>query len=416
MTQVPSILLLDDGELNEVADLLDELALPYERCRGGEIADSMPPPLDLLITTPRHASVVRRGSPSGARNGRPVRIVAVQEDSTAMRRMMRRLGFGLLVRLPTHQSIWRLLIRRALYQGDERRRDTRVAVGSQVSASGAVPADDIVLMDVSNRGCRLMSATPFESGGRVSVELPECTTGGEPLVVAGTLLRTAQDRGEDGELHHTAAMVFDPDLDENVRARLGSVINKWSMGPQSIIATGVGGAPLPPVESQSIPGLTLDEETDPAIRIGQHVSLSADDGSTTDTAMQDSERRNHGRGTFESPVIADGEEGRRVLMGRDLSPGGMRVERLPDLELGDRFKLALYGPSQDEPFEIAAQVIRDDGENGLALAFEPLPVEIARELEKLVACLPEVESLEEGEARGLGAVISEILDDRWRLR
>ncbi len=94
----------------------------------------------------------------------------------------------------------------------------------------------------------------------------------------------------------------------------------------------------------------------------------------------------------------------------------MRIERLADLEIGDRFKLALYGPTSPEPFEVEASVIRDDGENGLALAFETLPAQTAAQLEKLVACLPEVESLEEGEARGLGAVISEILDDRWRLR
>lgn len=416
MTQVPSILLLDDGELNEVTDLLVELALPFERRRGGEIPETMTPPLDLLVTTPRRASVVRRGSPSGAKNGRPVRIVAVQEDSTAMRRMMRRLGFGLLVRLPTHQSIWRLLIRRAIYQGDERRRDTRVAVGSQVSVTGAAPADDSVLMDISNRGCRLMSSTPFEAGGHVSVALPGRTTGGEVLVLTGTLARTTSDRGDDGELHYSAAMTFDPDFAPDLRARLGAFINKWSMGPQSIISPEEGGVLLPPVESSAIPGLTLDHETDPPIRVEQHVSVIADEATANDQETGDSERRNHSRGAFESPVIADGDAGRRVLMGRDLSPGGMRIERLPDLALGDRFRLALYGTNQVEPFEIMATVVRDDGENGLALAFEPLAAETARELEKLVACLPEVESLAEGEARGLGAVISEILDDRWRLR
>jgi hypothetical protein len=413
MTQVPGILLLDDGELNDVAELLDELELFYERHRGGDVPDTLPPPTELLITTPRRASVVRRGSPTSARNGRPVRIVAVSEDSTAMRRMMRRLGFSLLVRVPTHQSIWRLLIRRALYQGDERRRDTRVTVGSQVSVSGGAPSGDVVLMDISNRGCRLMSSQPFESGEHVSLALPERTTGDEPLVVSGTLLRTATDLGDDGEARHTAAMTFDVDLAVEQRSRLGAVINKWSMGPQSIMTPGEGGALLPPVESHEIPGLTLDEETDPAIRVGEHVSVISEGGEETE---DEADRRTHFRGAFASPVIADGTAGRRVLMGRDLSPGGMRIERLADLEIGDRFKLALYGPTSPEPFEVEASVMRDDGENGLALAFDPLPAQTAAELEKLVACLPEVESLEEGEARGLGAVISEILDDRWRLR
>jgi len=412
MTQAPSILLLDDGELNDVAELFDELELPYERHRGGDVPDSMPPPLDLLVTTPRRAGVVRRGSPAGARNGRPVRIVAVSEDSTAMRRMMRRLGFSLLVRVPTHQSIWRLLVRRALYQGDERRRDTRVAVGSKVSVSGAARSSEVLLMDISNRGCRLMSSHPFEAGDHMSVALPKRTTGGESLVLTGTIARTASDRGEDGEQHYTAAMTFDAGLSDGQRAQLGAVINKWSMGPQSIMPPEQGGASVPPVESRAIPGLTLDDETDPAIRVGQNVSLIADG----DAVEVDDERRSHARGAFSSPVIADGVAGRRVLMGRDLSAGGMRIERMSDLSLGDQFKLALYGPTSPEPFEIQASVVRDDGENGLALAFEPLPDDTAAQLEKLVACLPEVESLDEGEARSLGAVISEILDDRWRLR
>ena len=59
---------------------------------------------------------------------------------------------------------------------------------------------------------------------------------------------------------------------------------------------------------------------------------------------------------------------------------------------------------------IGARVIRDDGEEGLALGFEKLPKETARALEKLVACLPDVESLEDSEVAGLGSVISEILD------
>ena len=46
---------------------------------------------------------------------------------------------------------------------------------------------------------------------------------------------------------------------------------------------------------------------------------------------------------------------------------------------------------------------------GIALRFTDVPTELARGLEKLVACLPDIESLEAGETAGLGAVISEIL-------
>jgi hypothetical protein len=90
----------------------------------------------------------------------------------------------------------------------------------------------------------------------------------------------------------------------------------------------------------------------------------------------------------------------------------MRIERIPGIEVGDGFRLALYGPSPLEPFEIAAHVVRDDGEDGLALAFDDdMPAHVAEALEKLVACLPEVESLEDDESHGMGAVLSEIVDE-----
>ena len=111
-------------------------------------------------------------------------------------------------------------------------------------------------------------------------------------------------------------------------------------------------------------------------------------------------------------MVATSGDTRKVLMGRDLSAGGMRIERLPGIALGERFRLALYGPSPLEPFEVSARVIRDDGEEGLALAFEAVDPAVAEALEKLVACLPDVESLEEEESHAMGAVLSELLDER----
>jgi hypothetical protein len=410
MTNSPEILLLDDGELEDVARVLDELELSYTRLRGGEIADRVAPPTELLVATPRRAERVRRGSPSGAQLGRPVRIIAVSEDSTAMRRMLRRMGYHLLVRLPSHDSIWRLLIRRAIYQGTERRRDDRIAVGSNVAISSDQSDDAAVLMDISNRGCRLVSTKPFGHGTQLSIELPARTTGGSLLRISGHLVRVSNDCADEGYGGHTAAMIFDSDLSEEQRVQLGAVINKWSMGVSSI-APLQGQAPeLPPCESGAIPGLTLDDETDPAIQIGEQVALhvEAQAGARSSRA---GDRRSRPRGAFMGPVVALGRESHRVLMGRDLSAGGMRVERLPDLAVGDSFRLALHGSARNEPYLIQATVVRDDGDDGLALEFEKLDPTTCEALEKLVACLPDVESLEEGEARGLGAVISEILDD-----
>src|SRR5262249_49800599 len=53
------------------------------------------------------------------------------------------------------------------------------------------------------------------------------------------------------------------------------------------------------------------------------------------------ERRRGTRAAYSRRVPAFGERAMRVLVARDLSVGGMRVERLGGLSLGDRLHLAI---------------------------------------------------------------------------
>ncbi len=249
MTQ--PVLILDDGELEDVADVLVKAGVPFERLRGGQIQSGVSPPLDLLVTTPRRARAVRRGSPRTARRGRPLRVLVSKEDSGAMRRMLRQMGFHLLVRRPTHPETWRLLVQRAL--------------------------------------------------------------SGEP-----------------------------------------------------------NAAPRP------------------------------------------TERRLTPRKRFSQSVAAEGPRGSHVLMGRDLSEGGMRIRRMPGVELGQHFTLAIYDSAHAEPVRIEATVVRDDRDRGFCLRFENVDASSAQRLEKLVASLPDVECLEDGEAENLGTVVAEVLQEGGR--
>lgn len=420
MSETPQILLIDDGELSQVAEMLDRLHLDYRRLRGGEIDEDHAPPSHLLVATARRAAAVRRGSPERAPEGRPLRIIAVDEDSTAMRRMLRRMGYQLLVRRGVHPEVWRLLVERALFQGAERRREERQPVGAPISLSAyrSTRADGSrdrneptagMLVDISNRGCRLSTREMLEPGSRIALSIRLDDLGGEMLHLRGRLVRTSNQpsRGAEG---CTAAMLFDRDLPEADRLLLAHLLNDLSVGPGSL-SYGPSEA-LPPCESPTIPGLTLDAETDPAFHAGVRIEI---DESTSAAAPRaeviDLERRRAPRGSFTSSVVADpeGPGGSRVLMGRDLSARGMRIERASDVRIGDCFTLALYGPAQHHPFLVRATVERDDGDEGFGLRFRGVPAEVERELEKLVACLPDVESLEDGEAGGLGAVVSEIL-------
>jgi len=409
----PGILLVDDGELDEVARVLDEQGTPYTRLRGGQIPSEVAPPRDLLIVTPRRVDRVRRGSPSDAAPGRPLRIIAVAEDSPAMRRRLRRNGLQLLIRLPADTEIWRLLVARALYKGSERRNDPRVAVGSLVDLNRAQRST--VLVDLSNRGCRLQTTANLTVGDPVEFTIPEndqvwCGQG--PLTLHGTVRRLVCEPGDDRSM---LAVLFDAEMPEQDRTRLTALINHWASGPQALDAAVVAGAPaIPATKLPSVPDLTLDDETDPPILAGSEVAVELGEGSGSNEPTEEDprDRRVHTRGHFETSVVAEGNEGPFVLIGRDLSAGGMAIERHPDLHVGDRFTLALHAPSLREPIVVDAEIVRDDGASGFGMVFDGLAEEAREAIEKMVACLPDVESLEDGEVGGLGAILSEIVQTR----
>jgi len=110
-------------------------------------------------------------------------------------------------------------------------------------------------------------------------------------------------------------------------------------------------------------------------------------------------------------VVAAAADGslHRVLIGRDLSTGGMRVDPQKDLAVGASLRIAIYDTARETPVVVLAKVARDDGKRGLALIFESLAPGVAEQLERLVALLPPVECLQDGETGALGTVVGEIL-------
>jgi hypothetical protein len=120
------------------------------------------------------------------------------------------------------------------------------------------------------------------------------------------------------------------------------------------------------------------------------------------------ERRQDERHAFRKLVAALDERASRVVMGHDISRGGMRIDPHPDLQVGHEIRLSIYGEPGCEPISVRAKVVRDDGAAGLALRFRDLPADVRERIESLVASLPAVEALDQGEVESLGAVVSEI--------
>jgi hypothetical protein len=84
----------------------------------------------------------------------------------------------------------------------------------------------------------------------------------------------------------------------------------------------------------------------------------------------------------------------------------MRVAANPALRLGQCFRIALHGDPGEMPLVVDVQVLRDDGERGLVLAFRDLTESAEHRLAKLLEALPLVEACSESAE---SVVVSEIL-------
>ena len=425
MSHPSDVLLLDDGELDDVQRLLEEMEVPFGRVRGGAIAPETPPPSRLLVATPRRVDAVRLPE-SGAGDAAPVRIVVVNEDSTTLRRRLRSAGFDFLVRRPVHPEALRLLLMQVLYRGEEKRGEPRVPVGHEISfRTGLLPRKG-TLADLSSRGCRLLTSYPLVPGKRVVVNVTRSSQD-TPLALRGRVVRITLDEhlGPDGP--YSAGVAFE-DLDEAESAALRRVLARRADGPASLgpepealrpePATSPGDE-LPPPEARAEDltrvevvvdvRMTPDDEADrrPApvpIEIAPELDLEA-------PPKDDEDRRRGPRGAYARRVPAFGDRAMRVLVARDLSVGGMRVESLPGLSIGDRLHLAIYGSADAEPCLVWATVSRDDGPAGMALVFDAVGPGVAERLERVLVGLPAVESLHDDEAGAMGTVVSEILED-----
>ena len=384
--QPAPVLILDDGELEDVHEILLDLGFSCERLRGGAIADDTMPPSALLVSTPRRIGAVE---PSTSRL--PLRVVVVNEDSPALREQLRGYGFDYLVRRPVHAEALRLLLLHCLYSGEERRKDVRMPVGLEVSfGAGSLPRG-ATLVDLSSSGCRILSHYALEPGTRIKVDLPK-KEAGETLTLAGRVLRIHLDERQRGDGLYSTAIFFNVASEEE-RVELEEIlqnklINRIIEAPQRAIET------------------TRTSAADP-----NHPDVSQRFAVAGEFSSEDNEeRRKARRAAYSAKVAAFGDPALRVLVGRDLSVGGMRVEPHPDISLGDRLHLAIYGDAADDPIAIWATVSRDDGDTGLLMMFDAVHPDVATELEALVANLPAIESLHDTETGAMGTVISQVLD------
>jgi hypothetical protein len=387
--QRPAILVIHDGELAELARVVGGL--------GVEVHERVGPPTepdrawgwDLVLGSPRRLIELETGT------GRPAaRIAAFAGDSRTARAMLARSGIRLLVRLPVHPAALRLLVLHALYRGPERRRTPRASIGAAVRIRSGLRRGTAILADLTTRGCRIITTEQLGQGRRLSLVIPaELAGGGRALSLCGVASRVT---GIDPRMPGVQTVVI---LFEGVSARDGRRL------AEVVAAHAAGPALCPPGA-----GVPLADPTawpDRPVLPAAPGDLPVDEVEVPGTSS--GERRKGPRRAFVDPVLALDAAATRVLLGRDLSAGGMRIEPEPELRVGDELRLALHLGVRSDPLVVAARVDRDDGAQGFVLVFHTLEPAAREELERMLSLLPMVEMPDSGEEMG-GLVLSEILE------
>lgn len=356
-------LMVHDGELDEVRNAFVDLGIPFteHRSDSGELGPNGS--WDLVVGTPhRLVSLVL------PQENASVRIAVAEHDSRTLRSFLNRSDVDLVIRRPVHPAVLRGVILHGLYRGIEKRRTRRVGVGAPVRYRLGWRRPTAVLADLSMGGCRLLLSRRPKSGRPFTLRVPEDLAGGRPFTLRARALRArGEDDRENGE--RVLRCRFES-LTPYQSRRLRKTVERYRAGPERY-------AP----------------------------ELAA---STHPPSGHEGDRRSDVRESLDRRVVELGKEAARILMGRDVSLGGMRVDPNPRLHVGQDVRLAIHLEDSASPLLVNARVHRDDGDSGLALRFHALDPGAVRSLRRRLESPPVLAC--EGLTREMGCVLSEIVE------
>lgn len=418
------------GELSEFAGLLSELAVPVEECTG---------PLPKAAELEGARLVVVSGTrllESGAPNLSlwPRTIAVIDDASKTLVSQLSRIGAAMVIRRPIHPRALRLLLLHEIYQGPERRTKRRVLIGHPIRLSSGLFRPHATLLDLSPSGARIELANAPKVGAKIRILIGKDLTKAKPVKLQGKVVRLIRSGEIAGRMESEIGVAI---VDANRHARvIKGILNRFSLGPASwnsktrasetgAAARATTAAPvsapaevgpkatssvLPPNHSKTalpttreLPDApdTIRSSTPPCeehseveaapptidepieeIMLDSEVPKSTEP--TCEEPTEPEDRRHETRIPYEQRIVALGEEAARVLVGRDLSRGGMRIAATPSVSVGDVLRVALHSGTQTEPIVIIAHALRDDGDGGVILSFDDLSPTQAEQLEKII--------------------------------
>lgn len=372
---LPHTVILDEGELSALRSTLDDLGVPYadNAPAGGSRKTGIP----LLITTPARARAFASGEAGEPLPPNFLHLVVAREGEVVDREALKGVLCDFVVQLPIEPDVLRLLTQRAGYGGPERRRMLRVAIGTMITLHTESGSRQAMLNQLSIGGCGLVVDDPPAEGTRVTVEFPKELTAPRNVSVSGRVLGLRRLMHDDSDARDVSVMFDELELGDRVTLRslmAGQPID-FRPGPSLAVASGAPAAvERAPRRRRSVVPATP-------------------------------ERRGARRRLFNRQVLGGSEGLTRIVIGRDISIGGMRAERSANLKVGDELKLAIYGRGDVSPVMLRAEVMRDDGEEGWFLRFEPLSEAVERDFESLLNSLRPMDLPNE-----TGRVLTEVIE------
>jgi hypothetical protein len=318
-----------------------------------------------------------------------------------------------------HPYALRLVLLRGLYAGEEKRREERVAVGIEIQFRSGFRRKRALIADLSLRGCRILGEKPLALGSRIHLPLPP-ELSPNALVLPCKVVRVGTKPEADGRFE--MGLAYESLSREKlieVRALLKRLSDAAGMEDARVLAMKTprtpgapapSPAPSPAARAPEAGARAVPPRPAPATSAAAAPAPAAPPRAASPPAkpVAMADRRQHPRASYSAKVPRLDDEADSVLLGRDLSVGGMRVEYHPNLQIGDVLELAVYGLPREEPIVLKARVAQDSGD-GLGLAFDSVEPAVQARLERLVTRLPGVESLQGGEIGGLGSVVSRVL-------
>ena len=382
---IAPVIIDDDGELDDVRRVLDELGIEFAAPASGG-----PDCAQLLISNARSALARAIGSSTEDLLSGGFHLVVTEKISRRAQRELERVCPDFLVQRPVDRSALRLVVLHALYSGPERRRSPRVAMSAVVRCRAGVVSRAVTMVELSQSGCRLTSGQTLRCGQALTIIIPRDLTSSYRLSIEGRVVAVAP--AGDLDARRQAYSIQFQRVDAKTKRTLRGVM----------VMHGLGSAIL---RRRPRPGSSEDvrgTHEDAARSEGADAAAPAEEmdvpSSETDPLPASAlERRAGPRGTFKRPVLAAAKGCANVLVGRDLSIGGMRVDPHPALHVGDEFKLIIHSHACEHPLLVKASVARDEGDDGCVLQFHRMSPRSSEELERVVD--PRRRSLRRGRAR-----------------